>query len=76
LLWGSVILVTGVGAAAGSVVFQKASLQAFSVVEGIAAGAMITVITQTMMPEALNRSGGLVGLAALSGFLVTTLVGA
>lgn len=76
LLWGSVVLVTGVGAAIGSVVFQSAPEQAFAIVEGLAAGAMLTVITQTMMPEALHRSGGFVGLAALAGFLFTTLIGA
>jgi len=37
---------------------------------------MLTVITQTMMPEALQRSGGFVGLAALAGFLFTTMLGA
>ena len=76
ILWGTVILVTGLGAAAGSVVFQATPEQVFAVVEGLAAGAMLTVITQTMMPEALHRSGGFVGLAALAGFLITTLVGA
>ncbi|MCP3976408.1 MAG: cyclic nucleotide-binding domain-containing protein [bacterium] len=76
ILWGSVILVTGLGAAVGSVVFQAVPDQVFAVVEGLAAGAMLTVITQTMMPEALHRSGGFVGLAALTGFLLTTLVGA
>jgi CRP-like cAMP-binding protein len=76
MLWGSVILVTGVGAAIGSVVFQSAPTEAFAIVAGMAAGAMLTVITQTMMPEALHRSGGFVGLAALAGFLITTLVGA
>ncbi len=76
MLWGSVVLVTGIGAAIGSVAFQKAPTEAFAIVEGLAAGAMLTVITQTMMPEALHRSGGLVGLAALAGFLITTLVGA
>lgn len=76
LLWGSVVLVTGLGAAIGSVVFQSAPEEAFAVVEGLAAGAMLTVITQTMMPEALHRSGGFVGLAALGGFLFTTLIGA
>jgi hypothetical protein len=29
-----------------------------------------------MMPEALHRSGGFVGLAALAGFLFTTALGA
>ncbi len=76
LLWGTVVLVTGLGAAIGAVVFQAAPEEAFSIVEGLAAGAMITVITQTMMPEALHRSGGFVGLAALAGFLLTTLIGA
>ncbi len=76
LLWGTVILVTGLGAAAGSVVFEQAPEQAFAVVEGLAAGAMLTVITQTMMPEALHRSGGFVGLAALAGFLFTTMLSA
>ena len=76
LLWGTVILVTGLGAAAGSVVFEQAPDQAFAIVEGLAAGAMLTVITQTMMPEALQRSGGFVGLAALAGFLFTTMLGA
>ena len=75
-LWGTVILVTGLGAALGSVVFQKAPEAAFAIVEGLAAGAMLTVISQTIMPEALHRSGGFVGLAALAGFLFTTLVGA
>jgi CRP-like cAMP-binding protein len=74
-LWGTVILVTGLGAALGSVVFQRAPEPVFAVVEGLAAGAMLTVITQTMMPEALHRSGGFVGLAALAGFLFTTLLG-
>ena len=76
LLWGTVVLITGLGAAIGSVVFQAAPEEAFAIVEGLAAGAMITVITQTMMPEALHRSGGFVGLAALAGFLLTTLIGA
>ncbi len=59
-----------------SVVFEQAPEEVFAVVEGLAAGAMLTVITQTMMPEALHRSGGFVGLAALAGFLFTTALGA
>lgn len=76
LLWGSVVLMTGVGAAIGSFAFERAPEQAFAIVEGLAAGAMLTVITQTMMPEALHRSGGYVGLTALAGFIFTTALGA
>ena len=68
--------VARLGAAVGSGGFEQMPEQAFAVVEGLAAGAMLTVITQTMMPEALHRSGGFVGLAALAGFLFTTALGA
>ena len=39
-------------------------------IEGIAAGAMLTMIAQTMLPEAYIKGGNVVGLATLSGFLI------
>ena len=41
----------------------------FALVEGIAAGAMLTMIAQTMLPEAYFKGGSIIGLATLSGFL-------
>lgn len=75
VMWVSIMVLSAVGAAFGAVVFEEASTEAFAVLEGLAAGTMLSVIAETMLPEALARSGGLVGLAALGGFLVTTLVG-
>jgi len=38
--------------------------------EGIAAGAMLTMIAQTMIPEAVHLGGSaMVGLSTLAGFL-------
>jgi hypothetical protein len=37
---------------------------------------MLTVISETMLPEAFARSGGASGLSALAGFLVAVLFGA
>jgi zinc transporter ZupT len=40
------------------------------VIEGLAAGAMLTMIAQTMIPEAVHLGGTkVVGLATLAGYL-------
>jgi len=40
--------------------------------EGMAAGAMLTMIAQTMIPEAVHLGGAnVVGLSTLTGFLLT-----
>jgi CRP-like cAMP-binding protein len=75
LLWTSLLVAAAVGAGIGAVVFQGASLAVSASIRGIAAGAMITVIAETMLPEAFARSGSASGLAALAGFLVTLLFG-
>lgn len=69
-MWSSLMLFTGVGAWLGSIFFVEASPAAFSLVEGLAAGAMLTVIAETMLPEAHHRGGGITGIATLLGFLV------
>jgi zinc transporter ZupT len=70
LMWSSLMLLTGVGAAAGNVFFVNASPAVFALVEGIAAGAMLTMIAETMLPEAYFKGGSVVGMSTLSGFLV------
>jgi zinc transporter ZupT len=64
------------GAGIGAVVFEGASPAVSAGIRGVATGAMITVIAETMLPEAFARGGSSSGLAALAGFLVTVLVGA
>eukprot|EP00812_Abedinium_dasypus_P012273 NODE_57_length_2331_cov_257.542619.p1 GENE.NODE_57_length_2331_cov_257.542619~~NODE_57_length_2331_cov_257.542619.p1 ORF type:complete len:722 (-),score=220.49 NODE_57_length_2331_cov_257.542619:150-2027(-) len=72
-LWVATTLITAVGAAIGAVLFPPGSVHsaelAISSVEGLAAGAMLTMIAQTMMPEAYEQGGDIVGLASLAGFL-------
>ena len=76
VLWTSLLVAAAVGAGIGAVVFAGASEAVSAGIRGVATGAMITVIAETMLPEAFARSGGASGLAALAGFLVTVLVGA
>ncbi|MFU8840672.1 MAG: cyclic nucleotide-binding domain-containing protein [Nitriliruptoraceae bacterium] len=75
LLWSSLLVAAAVGAGIGALVFAGASPALSAAIRGIATGAMITVIAETMLPEAFARSGSASGLATLAGFLVTVLVG-
>ena len=69
-MWSTLMLMTGVIAAAGSLYFVGAEPHAFALVEGLAAGAMLTMIAETMLPEAYIKGGSVIGLATLFGFLV------
>lgn len=69
LMWSSLMLLTGIGAALGVVFFSGAPPVIYSLVQGIAAGAMLTMIAQTMLPEAYFKGGSITGFATLLGFL-------
>jgi CRP-like cAMP-binding protein len=69
LMWTSLMVVTGIGAAIGNVFFTGAAPSLFALVEGIAAGAMLTMIAQTMLPEAYLKGGTIIGFSTLLGFL-------
>ena len=74
LMWTSIMLVTGILAALGSQVFANAPESLISILESMAAGAMLTVISETMLPEAYTKGGSIVGLSTLGGFLVIIMI--
>ncbi len=71
MMWMVLVVVTGVGAGVGYLVSEALSPVALRAVEGMAAGAMLTMISSTMIPEAVQfaASNARVGLATLLGFL-------
>jgi CRP-like cAMP-binding protein len=69
-MWTSLMLMTGVGSALGALLLADASAALFALIEGIAAGAMLTMVAETMLPEAFHKGGGVVGLSTLAGFLL------
>jgi CRP-like cAMP-binding protein len=69
-MWTSLMLMTGAGAALGAVMLKDASPELFALIEGVAAGAMLTMVAETMLPEAFHKGGGVVGLSTLAGFLI------
>jgi zinc transporter ZupT len=72
-MWTSIMIVTGMGAFFGNVFFENVSPSVFALVDGMAAGAMLTMIAETMLPEAFHIGGSVTGLSALAGFLITLL---
>jgi len=80
VMWMMITGVTACGAAIGAAVFPPSTIKQHSTelvvsgVEGLAAGAMLTMIAQTMMPEAFEQGGDVVGVSCLVGFLTAMTV--
>ncbi len=53
----------------GNMFFANAPAMLFSFIEGIAAGAMLTMIAETMLPETYFKGGSIVGISTLPVFL-------
>ncbi|QKI89113.1 cyclic nucleotide-binding domain-containing protein [Thiomicrorhabdus xiamenensis] len=73
MAWFSLMLFTGVGAAFGVVFLHDADDATFALINGMAAGAMLTVIAETMLPEAYHKGGSIIGFITLLGFLAALL---
>jgi ZIP family zinc transporter len=75
-LWTLVALVSGLASLAGFALFDTASQGVVALVLSFAAGAILTMLADTMMPEAFEHGGKLVGLATTCGFALAFGIGA
>jgi CRP-like cAMP-binding protein len=70
LLWFSLMVITAAGAGGGFLLADTISRTWLSFAEGLAAGAMLTMIAAAMIPEAIHMGrANAVGLSTLAGFL-------
>ena len=67
-LWVLVAVVSGLASLAGYAVFDSAGPSAVAFVLAFAGGAILTMLADTMMPEAFEHGGKLVGLVTTLGF--------
>jgi CRP-like cAMP-binding protein len=75
-MWIFLVLVSGLCAALGSLLLVGAPPGRFALVEGLAAGAILSMIAQTMLPEAFEHGGGpAVAIMTVAGFLAAILIG-
>jgi zinc transporter, ZIP family len=68
LLWLVVALVSALSSLVGFALFDEASDDTVAFVLAFAAGAILTMLADTMMPEAFEHGGKLVGLFTTLGF--------
>jgi zinc transporter, ZIP family len=73
-LWGGIMLLTGLSAAAGFVLLDGASPDMVAFVLAFAGGAILTMLASTMMPEAYEQGGKQVGLLTALGFAVAFFI--
>lgn len=78
-MWFALCVLTAAGAAIGIIILPAnptgTDLYIMFAIEGLAGGAMLTMIAQTMLPEAFEQGGGpIVGLSTLGGFLAALMV--
>ena len=69
-LWGFVALVGVLAAGAGYAIADSATGNLVGVIDGFAAGALLVMLVDSMVPEATEQSGRVTGLVTTLGFAV------
>jgi zinc transporter, ZIP family len=69
-IWGGIALVSGVAALVGYWAFAGASPGLVAAVTAVAAGAILAMLVDTMIPEAFETAHDYAGLISVAGFLV------
>ncbi len=73
-LWLAVAVASSVAAALGYLLLGGASPVVVAVTQAFAAGAILTMLSDTMVPEAVKHAGSLVGLVTALGFVCAFLL--
>ncbi len=69
-MWIAIAVISGLASLAGYGLFQNSSPDTVAFVLAFAGGAILTMLAETMMPEAFEHGGKLVGIATTLGFAV------
>ena len=75
VLWSIAVTIGTISTAIGFAVLSKASPFAISVVISFAAGAILVMLAESMIPEAFEEGGSKIGLAAMAGFVIAFVLG-
>jgi ZIP family zinc transporter len=73
-MWIAIALISGLASLAGYGLFQDSAPDTVAFVLAFAAGAILTMLAETMMPEAYEHGGKLVGVMTTLGFAVAFAV--
>jgi zinc transporter, ZIP family len=73
-LWGAIAAVSGVAALIGFAVFSHFSAAVIAATTAVAAGAILAMLADTMIPEAFEYAHDLTGLVTVAGFLIAFML--
>ena len=73
-LWAIVVVLSAVAAGAGYGLGAGAPIEVAAAIEAFAAGAVLTMLADTMMPEAFDEAGAAAGLATVMGYAIGALL--
>lgn len=74
LMWLSLLIASAVAAGLGYLLTQETNAIDGLYLQAFAAGAMLTMLADTMMPEAFKHGGKIVGLFTVLGFLLAAVL--
>ena len=75
LLWSIAVAIGTISAAIGFAVLSKTSPYVISVAISFAAGAILVMLAESMIPEAFEEGGSKIGLAVMAGFTIAFVLG-
>lgn len=75
-MWGSVVLASALGAMLGYGLVKTFPVADGRLAQAFAAGALLTMLAEAMMPEAFEHGGKAVALVTVMGFLVAAILSA
>jgi ZIP family zinc transporter len=73
-MWIAIAVISGLASLAGYSLFQHSSPNTIAFIDAFAAGAILTMLADTMMPEAYQHGGNLVGVVTTLGFITAYLI--
>ncbi|HEY9878368.1 MAG TPA: ZIP family zinc transporter [Leptolyngbyaceae cyanobacterium] len=73
-VWGAIALVSGIAALLGYAVFHNFSGEIIAATTAVAAGAILAMLADTMIPEAFEHSHNFAGLITVCGFLAAFIL--
>ncbi|HWL29877.1 MAG TPA: ZIP family zinc transporter, partial [Burkholderiaceae bacterium] len=74
-VWGGIALISGFAALAGYTLFEGVSPDVIAATTAIAAGAILAMLADTMIPEGFEYAHDFAGLITVLGFLVAFVLG-
>ncbi|MEP0855444.1 hypothetical protein NDI49_10970 [Trichocoleus sp. ST-U3] len=69
-VWAAIAILSGIAALLGDVIFSHFSEEIIAATTAVAAGAILAMISDTMIPEAFEQAHDFAGLITVVGFLV------